>query len=156
MATVTAAVFGSTGGAGSQILAAALASNAFSSVKTISRRLPSAESPNLESLLEADIDKWEPMIAKLSPKPDVIFHAVGTRAQTGGLKNQWHVDHDSVIAQARAAKQAGTTTFVFMSCGGIRSWPMRLSPYAKVRTCILPPLHRLTPNSDARRFRPCR
>lgn len=65
----TAAVFGCTGAVGSQILATLLATDAFSSVKTVLRRLPTAQSPKLQALEEGDISKWGGMISSLSPKP---------------------------------------------------------------------------------------
>lgn len=85
----TAAVFGYTGAVGSQILATLLATDAFLFVKTISRRLPNAQSPKLQALEEGDISKWGSMISSLSPKPSVVFNAVGTsRAAAGGIQNQ--------------------------------------------------------------------
>ena len=85
----TAAVFGCTGAVGSQILATLLATDAFSSVKTVSRRLPNAQSPKLQALEEGDISNWGGMISSLSPKPSVVFNAVGTtRATAGGIQNQ--------------------------------------------------------------------
>ncbi|KAF4223304.1 hypothetical protein CNMCM6457_000568 [Aspergillus fumigatiaffinis] len=104
----TTAVFGCTGAVGSQILATLLAIDTFSSVKTTSRRLPNVQSPKLEAIQEGDTSKWAGMISSFSPKPSVVFNAVGTtRAAAGGLQNQWKVDHDLCIENARAAKEAG-------------------------------------------------
>lgn len=83
----TAAVFGCTGAVGSQILATLLAIDAFSSVKTVSRRLPKAQSHKLQAIEEGDITKWGGLISSMSPKPSVIFNAVGTtRATAGGVE----------------------------------------------------------------------
>ena len=47
------------------------------------------------------------MIFNLSPKPSAVFNAVGTtRATAGGIQNQWKVDHDLCIENAKAAKEA--------------------------------------------------
>ncbi|KAK9243332.1 protein fmp52-2, mitochondrial [Lipomyces tetrasporus] len=130
----TAAVFGCTGAVGSQILATLLATDAISSVKTVSRRLPNAQSPKLQALEEGDISKWGGMISSLSPKPSLVFNAVGTmRATAGGIQNQWKIDHDLCIENARAAKEAGVKTYVFISSGGTRGFLSRYVPYSKMK-----------------------
>ncbi|KAJ5574073.1 uncharacterized protein N7459_008500 [Penicillium hispanicum] len=130
----TAAVFGSTGAVGSQILATLLASDAVSSVKTVSRRLPTAQSSKLQALEEGDISKWAGMIASLSPKPSVVFNAVGTtRAAAGGTENQWKIDHDSCVENARAAREAGVKTYVYISSGGTRGFLSSYVPYSKMK-----------------------
>ncbi|KAF9890756.1 Oxidoreductase htatip2 [Aspergillus nanangensis] len=131
----TAAVFGCTGAVGSQILATLLATDTFSSVQTISRRLPKAESPKLQALEEGDSSKWADMISSsLSPTPSLVFNAVGTtRAAAGGLQNQWKIDHDICIENAKAAKEAGVKTYVFISSGGTRGFPSRFVPYSKMK-----------------------
>lgn len=133
----TTALFGCTGAVGSQILATLLATDAFSSVKTISRRLPTAQSPKLQTLEEGDVAKWGGMIASLSPKPTVIFNAVGTtRATAGGLQNQWKIDHDLCIENAKAAKEGGVKTYVFISSGGTRGVLSGYLPYSKMKVGV--------------------
>ncbi|RHZ45599.1 uncharacterized protein CDV56_104556 [Aspergillus thermomutatus] len=133
----TAAVFGCTGAVGSQILATLLAIDAFSSVKTISRRLPNVQSTKLEAVEEGDTSKWGGMISSLSPKPSVVFNAVGTtRATAGGLQNQWKIDHDLCIENARAAKEAGVKTYVFISSAGTRGFLSRYVPYSKMKVGV--------------------
>lgn len=130
----TAAVFGCTGAVGSQILATLLATDAFSSVKTVSRRLPNAQSPKLQTLEEGDTSKWGGMISSLSPKPSVVFNAVGTtKASTGGIQNQWKIDHDLCIENAKAAKEAGVKTYVFISSSGTRGFLSGYVPYSKMK-----------------------
>lgn len=130
----TAAVFGSTGAVGSQILAALLASDTVSSVKTLSRRLPKASSPKLQALEESDTSKWGDMISSLSPQPSMYFNAIGTtRAAAGGIQNQWKIDHDLCVANAKAAKAAGAKTYVFISSGGTRGLFSSWVPYSKMK-----------------------
>ncbi|KAI9737246.1 MAG: hypothetical protein M1818_005778 [Claussenomyces sp. TS43310] len=130
----TAAVFGCTGAVGSQILATLLATDAFSSVKTVSRRLPVAQSPKLQALEEGDISKWGSTISSLSPQPSVVFNAVGTtKATAGGIQNQWKIDHDLCIENAKAAKEAGVKTYVFISGAGTRGFLSSYVPYSKMK-----------------------
>lgn len=134
---MTAAVFGSTGAVGSQILAALLATDTYTHIKTISRRLPTATSPKLEALKESDTAKWGPMISTLSPNPSTVFNAIGTtRAAAGGLQNQWKIDHDLVIENARAAKEAGVKTYVFVSSTGTRGFVASHLPYSKMKVGV--------------------
>lgn len=133
----TAAVFGCTGAVGSQILATLLAKDAFSSIKTVSRRLPSAQSPKLQALEEGDISKWGGMISSLSPKPSVVFNAVGTtKAEAGGIQGQWEIDHDLCIENAKAAKKAGVKTYVFISSAGTRGFLSVYVPYSKMKVGV--------------------
>lgn len=131
----TAAVFGCTGAVGSQILTTLLTSDTFSSIKTISRRLPNTQSPKLQAFQEVDISKWGDMISSsLSPKPSLVFNAIGTtRAAAGGIQNQWKIDHDLCIENARAAKKAGVKTYVFISGAGTRGFLSRYVPYSKMK-----------------------
>lgn len=133
----TAAVFGSTGAVGSKILETLIASDAFPTVKTISRRAPTAESPKLEAIVEADSSKWGGLISTLSPKPSIVFNAVGTtRATAGGIANQWKIDHDLCIENAKAAKEAGVKTYVFISSAGTRSFISGYVPYSKMKVGV--------------------
>lgn len=133
----TAAVFGCTGAVGSQILATLLTTDAFSSIKTISRKPPKAQSPKLQALEESDITKWPGMISSLSPAPSVIFNAVGTtKAAAGGVQNQWKIDHDSCIENAKAAKEAGVKTYVFISSSGTRGLLSAYVPYSKMKVGV--------------------
>ncbi len=80
---------------------------------------------------------------------------IATRAQAGGIQNQWKIDHDrkhpshgmtqhlppvlthhSLIVNielAKAARAAGTQTFVFVSSAGTRGFPSNMSPYSKMK-----------------------
>lgn len=133
----TAAVFGSTGAVGSKILDALLTSETFNAVKTISRRAPKPESPKLEALVEPESSKWGPMIASLKPFPSVVFNAIGTtRAQAGGIQNQWKIDHDLCIENAKASKEAGVNTYVYISSAGTRGMVSSMAPYCKMKNGV--------------------
>ncbi|ROW08446.1 hypothetical protein VMCG_03169 [Cytospora schulzeri] len=133
----TAAVFGSTGAVGSKILETLIASDVFPTIKTISRRAPTAESAKLEAVVEADSSKWGSLISTLDPKPTIVFNAVGTtRAAAGGIQNQWKVDHDLCIENAKAAKEAGVKTYVFISSAGTRTFLSGYLPYAKMKVGV--------------------
>ena len=130
----TAAVFGCTGAVGSHILSTLLGSDAFISVKTISRRLPKPQSPKLEASQEADTSKWAGMISNLSPKLSAVLNAVGTtRGAVGGIQNQWKIDHDLCVENAKAAKEVGVKTYVFISSAGTRGLLSRYVPYSKMK-----------------------
>jgi len=133
----TAAVFGCTGAVGSHILSTLLASDAFTSVQTISRRLPKLQSPKLAAYQETHTSKWAGMISTLSPKPSAVFNAMGTtRAAAGGLQNQWKIDHDLCIENAQAAKAAGVTNYVFISSAGTRGLLSGYVPYSKMKVGV--------------------
>ena len=138
----SAAVFGCTGAVGCQILSTLLLATTdrtFSSIKTISRSLPKVQSPKLQAIQESDINQWGSLISSLSPRPSVVFNAVGTTtAAAGGIQNQWKIDHDLCIENAKAAKKAGVKTYVFISSGGTRSVfsPFAYVPYAKMKVGV--------------------
>lgn len=133
----TAAVFGCTGAVGSKILDTLLSSEAFSSVKTVSRRAPSPQSAKLEAVVEADSSKWGGLISSLNPQPSVVFNAVGTtRAAAGGIQNQWKIDHDLCIENAKAAKAAGVKTYVYISSAGTRGLFSGYVPYSKMKVGV--------------------
>lgn len=130
----TAAVFGCTGAVGSHILTTLLNTDTFTSIKTISRRLPKPQSTKLQATQEADTSKWGGMISTLDPKPAAVFNAVGTtRATAGGLQNQWKIDHDLCIDNAKAAKAAGVETYIFISSAGTRGLLSGYVPYSKMK-----------------------
>ncbi|KAI0872151.1 NAD(P)-binding protein [Hypoxylon argillaceum] len=137
MTSVTA-VIGSTGLVGHQILATLLHLDACKTVYTISRRAPKTEaSAKLSATIEADTTKWAAQFAGLSPAPAVVYSALGTtRAQAGGIQNQWKIDHDLNIELAKAAHAAGTPTFVFVSSTGTRGLLGGIAPYSKMKNGV--------------------
>ncbi|KAI1102054.1 NAD(P)-binding protein [Jackrogersella minutella] len=133
----TAAVIGSTGLTGGHILSTLLGLDAFKSVYTISRRAPAAESPKLTATLEADTTKWASNLSSITPPPSVVFSALGTtRAQAGGIANQWKIDHDLNVELAKTAHEAGVKTFVFISSAGTRGFPSSHLPYSKMKNGV--------------------
>ncbi|EQL04010.1 NAD(P)-binding domain protein [Ophiocordyceps sinensis CO18] len=58
------------------------------------------------------------------------------RAQAGSIQNQWKIDHDLNVELARAAKQAGVGTFVFVSSGGTRGLVSSMAPYSKMKNGV--------------------
>ncbi|KAF5674851.1 FMP52 mitochondrial [Fusarium circinatum] len=137
MSLPSAAIIGSTGLVGSNILSTLLASEIYNPVHTITRRAPKATSPHLNAIVDTDTAKWAELLTGLTPKPSVVYSALGTtRAQAGGIANQWKIDHDLNIELAKASKAAGVSTFVFISSAGTRSLLSSSSPYAKMKNGV--------------------
>lgn len=127
-------VFGCTGAVGSWILSTIIDTNSSTSVKTISRRPPKTQAPQLEAITEADTSKWSPLLSADTTPPTAVFNAVGTtKATAGSIKAQWLIDHDLCIDIAKAAKKANTRTFVFISSAGTRGWLTGRIPYSKMK-----------------------
>lgn len=128
-------IFGSTGLTGSHVLKTMLATD--HPVTTISRRSPAAASPTLNALVEPETSKWAAALSALSPTPAAVISAVGTtRAAAGGLAEQWKIDHDLNVELARAAKEAGVKTFVFVSSAGTRGAVASSAPYSKMKNGV--------------------
>lgn len=131
---MSAAIIGSTGLVGSNILSTLLGGELFKPINTITRRAPKAESPNLNAIIDADTTKWAAALAGLEPKPSVVFSALGTtRAAAGGIANQWKIDHDLNVELAKASKEAGVKTFVFISSAGSQGFTASFAPYSKMK-----------------------
>jgi len=117
-----ALVLGSTGLVGSFILSTLRTSSQFSSVEIIARRSPPATKDAtvpVNEFVEKDTTKWASHVSSLSPAPSVIFSSLATtRAAAGGFDNQYKLEHDLNIELAKAAKAAGTKTYVLISSTG--------------------------------------
>jgi len=119
----TALILGCTGLVGSHILSTLRTSAPqFSSIDIIARRSPPAApeaAVPVKELIEKDTSKWVPHVSSLSPAPSVLFCALATtRAAAGSFENQYKLEHDLNIELAKAAKQAGTKTYVLISAAG--------------------------------------
>lgn len=135
MSSPTAAVIGSTGLVGAQILSTCLSeSSPWSKISTISRRNPKSTGPKLDAVVEPDTTKWSSALSSLTPTPSVVFSALGTtRAQAGGIANQWKIDHDLNVELVQASKAAGVKHFVFISSAGTRGMFSNRVPYSKMK-----------------------
>ncbi|KAK4174592.1 putative mitochondrial protein fmp-52 precursor [Triangularia setosa] len=132
MSQPSTVVIGSTGLVGSHILATLLSQNL--PVTTISRRQPKAAGPTLTPIIESNTDLWTSSLSSLSPPPKTVISALGTtRTAAGGIANQWKIDHDLNVALARAAKESGVKTFVFVSSGGTRGLFSNYVSYSKMK-----------------------
>ncbi|KAL5598609.1 hypothetical protein BROUX41_003464 [Berkeleyomyces rouxiae] len=130
----TTLVIGSTGLVGNEALKALIASSAFPTVQTIGRRAPKQTSPKLQATVQPDTTQWASALKALTPVPATLICGLGTtRAQAGGIANQWKIDHDLNIELAQAAKAAGVKTYVFISSASIRSLAGRNLPYGKMK-----------------------
>jgi uncharacterized protein YbjT (DUF2867 family) len=112
-----ALILGSTGMVGSAILANIRASptSQFSAVDIIARRSPASTAGGIpvNEIIEKDTSKWAGHVSSLSPVPSVYFCSLATtRAAAGGFDKQYAIEHDLNIELAKAAKAAGTKTYV--------------------------------------------
>lgn len=132
---MTAAIIGSTGLVGSFILSNCLAgSSPWSQIYTISRRQPKSTGAKLSAIIEGDTTKWSSALSSISPAPEVVFSALGTtRADAGGIAQQWKIDHDLNVELVKAARAAGVKDFVFISSGGTRGALSGRVPYSRMK-----------------------
>lgn len=85
------------------------------------RPVPSTTDAKVEvkEFVEKDTTKWVPHVASLSPSPHTLFSALATtRGAAGGFETQYKLEHDLNIELAKAAKAAGTKTYVLISAAG--------------------------------------
>jgi uncharacterized protein YbjT (DUF2867 family) len=107
-----AAIAGATGLIGSHLLELMKADPGLESVQVLSRR--PLELPPKFTVVTGDL-----MHPGLSAGVDVGFCALGTTMARAGSKEAfYHVDHDLVLAFAKAAKDAGAEKFVLVSSIG--------------------------------------
>jgi uncharacterized protein YbjT (DUF2867 family) len=131
----TALLFGSTGLVGSNILETLSKLDSFVKIYTVSRRAPKTQSPKIEPIINTDTDSWAKAFSTLTPS--VLISALGTtRAQAGGIQNQWKIDHDLNVDIAKQAKEQGIKTFVFISSAGTRGFPSSYLPYSKMKVGV--------------------
>jgi len=107
-----AAIAGATGFIGSQLLELLKDDAVIGSVQVLSRR--PLDLPTKFTVIQGDL-----MQPQFSAPVDAAFCALGTTMAVAGSKEAfYHVDHDLVLAFARAAKAQGAQTFVLVSSIG--------------------------------------
>jgi len=107
-------VAGATGLVGREILAALLADKSYSAIHCVGRRRLAQRHPKLTSHV-VDFAALPPNL----PKVDDCFIALGTTIKLAGSQAAFRaVDHDAVLAIARAAYKAGATRLAVVSSMG--------------------------------------
>ncbi len=103
-------------------------------MQTISRRAPKSDDAKLQAVLEADTAQWTSKFAALVPAPTTVISSVGTtRVQAGSLENQRKIDQGLNIELAKAAKEAGVKTFIFVSSHGVQRPIAGSFPYFQMK-----------------------
>ena len=111
----TAWLAGASGLVGSKLLGLLLADARFGSVVSLGRRALEAASPKLAQRV---VD-FSSLDVQGLPAPDVAFCALGTTIGKAGSQAAFRaLDHDAVLAFARAALGAGASCFVVVSALG--------------------------------------
>ncbi|OCL05019.1 hypothetical protein AOQ84DRAFT_246816, partial [Glonium stellatum] len=106
----SAALAGSTGLVGSEILKTLLAHPSITSVHAYTRRdLPNpTSSPKLHPLQSTDVSTWPTLYPTTPTAPQLFLSALGTtRGAAGGFAAQRAIDHDLNVSLATAAKAGG-------------------------------------------------
>lgn len=126
MATVC--LVGSTGLVGANIYTTLCEHPQINTIYAYSRReLPISE--KLKPLLSKDAESWPSQYPKGA---QVFFSGLGTtRAAAGGFEKQKKIDLDLNLELAKAAKEAGTKTYVLISSAGANT--SSLSGYMKMK-----------------------
>ena len=120
---------------GSNILSTLVALPSTSTVHAISRRgLPAdlTQSSTLRPHIDADTQSWPKLLSSAEPLPSVFFSGLGTtRGQAGSVAAQRNIDYDLNLSMAKAAKDAGVSTYVLISVSGASAGS--LLPYPRMK-----------------------
>ncbi|KAI9835951.1 MAG: hypothetical protein M1819_001849 [Sarea resinae] len=130
----SAALVGSTGLVGSNILQTLLNHPGITTIPVFSRRTLTESDPycKLRPVINTDTTQWISTLSKINPPPHMFISALGTtRAIAGGLENQRKVDYDLNLDLARAAKKAGARVYVLISSASSSS--SSRVPYSKMK-----------------------
>lgn len=124
----TTCLAGSTGLVGSNILATLSKRPECQTLYAFSRKeLPKSE--KLQTIPSEESSAWP---SKYPTNASLFISALGTsRARAGGLENQRKIDFDLNLDLAKAAKAAGTKTYVLISSSGANSGSF--APYMKMK-----------------------
>lgn len=115
----TALIAGATGLVGGHLLRLLLADPQYGRVVAVTRRpLDGAASPKLEELV-VDFDALDKSLAQNDIPVDDAFCALGTTIKTAGSQAAFRrVDHDYIVAFAKAAKARGAKRLLLVSSIG--------------------------------------
>ncbi|MBX3493994.1 MAG: oxidoreductase [Parvibaculum sp.] len=115
----TALIAGATGLVGGHLLKLLLADPQYSRVVAVTRRpLQGVASPKLEELV-VDFDALDKSLAQKDFPVDDAYCALGTTIKTAGSQEAFRkVDHDYIVAFAKAAKAGGSKRMMLVSSIG--------------------------------------
>ena len=112
----TAWIAGGSGLVGGELLRLLLADGAFDAVVSVGRRTIDVESPKLR---QVKVDFADPAAFDALTPPDVAFSCLGTTIKKAGSREAFRaVDHDAVLAFAKAARAKGAKVLVHVSSLG--------------------------------------
>lgn len=122
-------IAGASGLVGGELLRLLLADPAFTEVVSVGRRALALEHPKLAQI---KVDFADPAPFADLPAPEVAFSCLGTTIKKAGSREAFRaIDHEAVIAFAKAARSKGARTFVHVSSLGAD--PAARSFYASVK-----------------------
>ena len=115
----TALIAGATGLVGGHLLKLLLADPQYGKVVAVTRRrLEGVSSPKLDELI-VDFDALDKSLAQKNIPVDDAYCALGTTIKTAGSQDAFRkVDHDYVVAFAKAAKARGAKRLMLVSSIG--------------------------------------
>jgi uncharacterized protein YbjT (DUF2867 family) len=107
---------GGTGLVGGELLSLLLDDSAFESVIAVGRRPLSKQHPKLQ---QAIVDFGNPGTLDALDAPEAAFCCLGTTIKRAGSREAFRaVDHDAVVAFAKAARSKGARVFVHVTALG--------------------------------------
>jgi uncharacterized protein YbjT (DUF2867 family) len=116
MHAMTVWVAGGSGLVGGELLSLLLADDSFGAVVSVGRRNLPLTHPRLQ---QAIVDFAAPSSLESLPAPDAAFCCLGTTIGRAGSREAFRaVDHDAVVAFAKAARQKGARHFLHVTALG--------------------------------------
>ena len=110
-------IFGTTGLCGKEIIKCAEQLSLLSNIISVTRRPFDSKNVKVQQVIEKDVHRWKNIV--LEKRPNVVFSALATtRAAAGSAEAFVDVDYHLNLEIAKAAKDAGTHTFVLVSAIG--------------------------------------
>jgi uncharacterized protein YbjT (DUF2867 family) len=130
---VIAIFTGGTGLTGSTLIGQLLADSSITKIVSISRKSLKIPSAKLTEILIHDLAEL-PSIQRTT-RGELYFCCLGTTIKAAGSKGNFEkVDHDAVVAFAKAAKAQDATSFTFVSAMGANAKSMFFYNQVKGRT----------------------